>query len=93
VLVLELTICYTFLLRSNTSSPGVRLSSMALQPNYHTVKDTGIASEKSNEYYLSEQGLQTMTDHGTHRHTGGTTVVFQKGRRAGDFLSALLTSR
>ena len=35
------------------SSPGVRLSSMTLQPNYHIVKDTGIASEKSNEYYLS----------------------------------------
>ena len=71
---------------------------MALQPNYCTVKDTGITLEKSNEYYLSEHGLQTITDHGAHRHTGGTTggpdpAVFQKGHRARDFLSALFTSR
>jgi len=70
---------------------------MALQPNYHTVNDTGIASEKSHRHHLSVHGLQTITDHGTHRHIGGTTrgpdrAVLQKGRHAGDFLSALLTS-
>ena len=39
-----------------------------------------------NIIFLSEHGLQTITDHGAYRHTGGTTggpdpEVFQKGRR------------